>query len=505
MRYLSLFIVVSLAITFCINDVFAQSSETEPLKSKVEMLEKELKEIKDLLKQQIVKDSQKEREIASLKEKDVQKEKDIASLKEVDIKKEKDIASLKEEVKKKELAVAPEGAAGEESYFAKKSAELSEKGLAPAFGGVYTKPFLRRFGRNTYLGGYMDFQFRQDEKDSGKQGFDQTRFIPFIYSDISDRVKLAAEIEFEHGGVGGGRTGEAIMEFATIDFLITDWLNWRGGFILTPLGKFNLVHDSPLQDLTDRPLVDQFIIPTTLTDVGMGFFGSTYPSELSKLDYEIYVTNGVFHGLDMKGKKRGFDLSNGIRKSRGSPTDGFEFDNANQSPAVVGRIAFSPFIGLEFGGSTYTQRYDDANENQITIPALDFAYQKGPFELVGEGAYAFIETNELARSAGIADSMWGYYVEGRYHFMPTCLKTLAPKFFTENSTFTGVLRWDQVQTSEIVSGDRVNWLRNSITPGINYRYTEDTVFKLDYQINMEDKDMADIANNAFIFSVATYF
>ena len=505
MRYLSLFIVVSLALTFCINDVFAQSSETEALKSKVEMFEKELKEIKDLLKQQIVKDSQKEREIASLKEKDVQKEKDIASLKEVDIKKEKDIASLKEEVKKKELAVAPEGAAGEESYFAKKSAELSEKGLAPAFGGVYTKPFLRRFGRNTYLGGYMDFQFRQDEKDSGKQGFDQTRFIPFIYSDISDRVKLAAEIEFEHGGVGGGRTGEAIMEFATIDFLITDWLNWRGGFILTPLGKFNLVHDSPLQDLTDRPLVDQFIIPTTLTDVGMGFFGSTYPSELSKLDYEIYVTNGVFHGLDMKGKKRGFDLSNGIRKSRGSPTDGFEFDNANQSPAVVGRIAFSPFIGLEFGGSTYTQRYDDANENQITIPALDFAYQKGPFELVGEGAYAFIETNELARSAGIADSMWGYYVEGRYHFMPTCLKTLAPKFFTENSTFTGVLRWDQVQTSEIVSGDRVNWLRNSITPGINYRYTEDTVFKLDYQINMEDKDMADIANNAFIFSVATYF
>ena len=101
MRYLSLFIVVLLALTFCINDVFAQSSETEALKSKVEMFEKELKEIKDLLKQQIVKDSQKEREIASLKEKDVQNEKEIASLKEVDIKKEKDIASIKEEVKKK--------------------------------------------------------------------------------------------------------------------------------------------------------------------------------------------------------------------------------------------------------------------------------------------------------------------------------------------------------------------------------------------------------------------
>src|SRR3972149_7254735 len=194
MRYLSLIIVVSLALTFCINDVFAQSSETEALKSKVEMFEKELKEIKDLLKQQIVKDSQKESEIASLKEKDVQKEKEIASLKEVDIKKEKEIASIKEEVKKKEMkaaALVP----GEESYFAKKSAEFEEKKLGSAFATPYTKPFLRRFGRNTYLGGYMDFQFRQDENGDGSHGFDQTRFIPFIYSDISDRVKLAAEIE----------------------------------------------------------------------------------------------------------------------------------------------------------------------------------------------------------------------------------------------------------------------------------------------------------------------
>src|SRR3989337_2629927 len=87
----------------------------------------------------------------------------------------------------------------EGATFAQKSAEFSEKKLAPAFGGIYTKPFLRRFGRNTYLGGYMDFQFRATEDEGGDNGFDQTRFIPFIYSDISDRVKLASEIEFEHG------------------------------------------------------------------------------------------------------------------------------------------------------------------------------------------------------------------------------------------------------------------------------------------------------------------
>jgi hypothetical protein len=491
MRYLLLLIVIPFVATFFIADGFAQSSETEALRSKVEMLEKELKEIKDLLRQQIEKDAQKEREIASLKE-EVQKN---------------EVKFVKEEApaahpSAKELIVGEEEArhTAEESYLAKKAAEIPEKKLAPTFGGVYTKPFLRRFGRNTYLGGYMDFAYRATENEADPQGFVQNRFIPFIYSDISDRVKLATEIEFEFGGVGGGRNGEVILEFGTIDFLLTDWINWRGGFILTPLGKLNLVHDSPLQDFTDRPLVDQLIIPTTLTDLGMGFFGTLYPSELSKLDYEIYVTNGAFRGLDADGEARIGEV-NGLRNSRG----GFANDNFNESPGV-GRVAFSPFIGLEIGGSAYTSRYDENNENQLTIPALDFTYQRGAFELVGEGAYAFIETNRLAEDAGITDDMWGYYLEARYHFMPSVLRNWAPKIFTENSTFTGVLRWDQVQTAGRDDNfERVHWLRNRVTPGLNYRYTEDTVFKLDYQINMEEKDMPDISNNAFLFSVATYF
>ncbi|GJQ23698.1 hypothetical protein BIY37_11770 [Candidatus Brocadia sapporoensis] len=488
MRYASLLAIGFLFVFVFIADSFAQSSETEALKGKVEMLENELKEIKDLLKLQIQKDAQKEKEIASLKEEVQKKEIKVA------------VEETPAQTTTAKRSADTEGER-ESTYLTKPGAELAEHKLAPQFGGIYSKPFLRRFGRNTYLGGYMDFQYRASEDSKGNQGFDQTRFIPFIYSDISDRVKLASEIEFEHGGYGGGRNGEVILEFGTIDFLINDWINWRGGFVLTPLGKYNLVHDSPLQDFTDRPLVDQLIIPTTLTDAGMGFFGSCYPTELSKLDYEIYVTNGAFRGLDANGTAR-FGEVNGLRSSKG----GYQFDNYNKSPGFVGRVQFSPFIGLEFGGSAYTCRYDEENENQLTLSAFDFAYQKGAFELVGEGGYAFIETNKMAKDAGITDDMWGYYVEARYHFMPSILKSWSPRIFTDNSTFTGALRWEQVQTAGRDDNfESVHWLRNRITPCLNYRYTEDTVFKLDYQINMEEKDMADIANNAFLFSVATYF
>ena len=109
----------------------------------------------------------------------------------------KELESLRDDVK----GIMP----GNEFYWAKKLRSLKTKGLAPVFGKQYGKPFLRRFGRNTYLGGYMDhelqFNEKQDKATGGKEHtFDQHRLIPFIYSDVSDRVKFATEIEFEHGG-----------------------------------------------------------------------------------------------------------------------------------------------------------------------------------------------------------------------------------------------------------------------------------------------------------------
>src|SRR5688572_3847100 len=41
-------------------------------------------------------------------------------------------------------------------------------------GEVYSKPFLARFGRNVYLGGYMDLEFIGTE-DNNSDTFDQHR------------------------------------------------------------------------------------------------------------------------------------------------------------------------------------------------------------------------------------------------------------------------------------------------------------------------------------------
>jgi hypothetical protein len=69
---------------------------------------------------------------------------------------------------------------------------------------VYAKPFVTY--PKAIVGGYMDMQFRTHRKATIENGyggitnnFDQQRFVPFIYADITEHVKFAAEIEIEHG------------------------------------------------------------------------------------------------------------------------------------------------------------------------------------------------------------------------------------------------------------------------------------------------------------------
>ena len=131
---------------------------------------------------------------------------------------------------------------------------------------------------------------------------------------------------------------------------------------------------SPLNDLTERPTVNRQIMPSTLSESGMGFFGTFYPSELSVATYEVYVVNG-FNAkvINSSGALR-------IRGGRGSQKS----DN-NENKAITGRFGLSPRLGMNFGASFHTGAYDNAGDNNLTIfaaarlpPALSPTRIKGP-------------------------------------------------------------------------------------------------------------------------------
>ena len=374
---------------------------------------------------------------------------------------------------------------------------------------IYAKPFVS--APRAIIGGYMDFEMNflthRNLTRERITNFDQLRFIPFIYSDITDRIKVAAEIEFEHGGPHNPKLeGEVKIEFATIDYMVAEPVNLRAGLLLMPVGKFNLLHDSPLNDLTDRPLVSRLIIPSTWTEAGAGIYGTFYPTRLSKLDYEVYAFNGF---AQTTGATPPIGVGDGLRNAKG-----FQKNDNNNNKGVVGRVAFSPLLGIEVAGSAAHSSYDPNDTQNISLYALDWTLQHGPFELIGEAALARISDNFSGGTRGPA-GMVGYYIQGNYHFLPDFLKKWAPRHFTDASTFTAVVRWDDVDTDTdnrtlTATGGNTRELQR-FTLGLNFRPIEDMVLKFDYQFNSQlNTNLAPssplrVDGNGFLVSVATYF
>ncbi len=358
---------------------------------------------------------------------------------------------------------------------------------------AYGKPFLKTGGAS--LGGYMDLEFKANGDGST---FDQHRFVPFIYAGVSDRVHVSSEIEFEHGGFVTGEDeetdGEIKLEFAQVDFTVAEPLVFRAGIVLSPLGRLNELHDSPMLDLTERPLVDRYVIPTTLSESGIGAYGTLYPSETWVVDYQAYLVNGFnAHAVEMEpGPDDAMRPVLDLREGRGSTAE----DN-NNARSFTGRLGVSPRLGTEVGVSVHTGKYDDAGDHRLTLAAVDARFAGGPVELLGEGALA--RTSELGtEGAGERARAAGFYAEGRVHFLAGAIPSLP------RSVFTGAVRVGYVDRDRNVDGGDLERL----TLGVNFRPTEETVIKNDLLFDRSRavfvSDWGD-TGTAYRFSVATYF
>ena len=115
-------------------------------------------------------------------------------------------------------------------------------------GGVYGKPYLTTLLGRTALGGYAEAHARWQRLDGMTEelGFEARRFNLFTSTLVSDFVRIGGELEIEEAGK------ELTLEYAAIDVLLHSAAVMRAGMILAPLGRFNLAHDSPRNEFTDR-------------------------------------------------------------------------------------------------------------------------------------------------------------------------------------------------------------------------------------------------------------
>jgi hypothetical protein len=321
-------------------------------------------------------------------------------------------------------------------------------------------------GPRTALGGYSEFTFRAQRR--GHSTFDQLRLVPRISSRLGKQLFFNSEVEFEHGG-NAETGGEVSVEQAYVEYLALPSLSLRAGAVLVPFNRLNVLHDGPLRELTDRPLVDQLVVPTTWTESGVGVSGSARLRPSVGLNYQAYVVNGL-HGRASSGK--------GLREAR---PEGLQ-DN-NGSKALVGRLGVTALGGLEVGVSGYRGRWNDAGTLPLSMLGADLTYRRGPLTLMGEWARVSLARDGAAAAAGVPPGMNGYYVQASYRLGP----------------WTPVVHYSQANTDTSQPG----FQRSRTVLGVNRRLTESFLFKLEYQWNR--RALPDELGNGLVSSITHYF
>lgn len=355
-------------------------------------------------------------------------------------------------------------------------------------GGIYDKPFQTRLFGRTAIGGYAEAHARWQEVEGLKDdaGFEAKRFNIFTHTRVSDFVRIGAELEFEDGG------REIKLEYAAIDLMLHPAVALRGGMVLSPLGKFNLAHDSPLNEFTDRPLVSTELIGVALSEPGFGALGQIGLRGRSRLTYEVYLTNGFHAGLID-------DAEEGTR----IPLGRGNFEDNNGSPAAVGRFAWSPSVAHEIGVSAHHGAYNVYSlegtrieeRRDLTIAALDIESVLFGTSVSGEGAIATIDIPAGLRGI-YAARQHGWYLEAVRALGRGWVRTMP------QSSFALKARWDYVKFDAEIPGESAG----QITVGANFRPTQDSALKLDYVRGRGRDRFNNLAQHAFILaSIATYF
>jgi hypothetical protein len=341
-------------------------------------------------------------------------------------------------------------------------------GMSPGASKVYDAPV------GPSLGGYGEFLYQgqaatlQDGTRVGStKNVDALRMVLYAGYKFTDRIVFDSEFEWEHGGYSDeSPEGEAIVEFAYLDFLISRAVNVRAGMMLVPVGFINERHEPPTFLGARRPLVESEggILPSTWNEDGVGLHGEL-PGHLS---YRIYLMNGL-DGSKFSGE----GISGGRQMGKQA--------NA-QSLAWTGRLDWTPLPGAIVGGSFYTGNSNQTGTGpalQTTLVDLHAEYRAHGLQVRGlyarsTNSAAYLQTlglSDPARETGTRQ--WGGYLEAGYDVLQGGTRSLIP-----------FLRWERVDTQAEVIPTVVRdpgLGRTVLTAGVNFLPIPNVAVKADYQ------------------------
>lgn len=325
------------------------------------------------------------------------------------------------------------------------------------------KSFLDRFR----FGSYGELHSRVGD---GADNIDMHRLVALLDIQITDKLKLVTETEFEHvfyhDEDGGDEDFEIEIEQAYLEYAVADDLYLKAGVMLVPVGIINEVHEPTTFYGVERPNVEKYLIPSTWWEGGVGVV-KTYESGL-QLDVLLHTA------LDMA--KDGYIRSGRPKLDLKQYTD-------DTSWAVTARAKYTGIAGIELGGALQYQHDVSSTvsgEQDAYLAEAHAIYRKGGFELRALGTYW--DVNGFA--APESEDQWGYYIEPSY------------KFDIPWGVFGFFARFSQYEYFNSGSQEAKEY-----STGLNYWPIEQVVLKADYT----KIDKGAVNDDTFNFGLGYYF
>lgn len=361
------------------------------------------------------------------------------------------------------------------------------------------KPFdLKRFSLNGY-GAINYYNYGRYDTDLNiKDKFDIERLNLYLGYQFTDRIKLKAEIEFEHGGTGSTieldtqeefgeyeseieAGGEVKLEQLYVDFQIKPYFNIKAGRMKLHTNLAQSL-DRPTQYFTThRQEMENELLPLGWYENGIQFYGQFLNQ---KLRYELSITSGL--------DATGFSSRNWIKRGH---QQRFEMSVANS-------FAFSARLDYKFG--THKDTYfgfaayiNDAAANRpkkdmdvssyVTLFESHISYNESFLRFNSVFVYGNIENSDivsrknasLSKNLGvkrtpIGKNALGVSAELGYEIL---------HFFNFKQQLYPFIRYDYYDSMYKTEGSVVRkprWQRSVYTGGINWFILPEVVFKAHY-------------------------
>lgn len=332
-----------------------------------------------------------------------------------------------------------------------------------------------------------DAEVQFGKTDGSHSAFALADFAPIFLFRARDNILFEAgfDVGLQNGTTGvhdAGSSTSVDLSFATLDYMVNDYVTFVAGDMLLPLGTYSERTAGWLNKIPDDPMARDFLPGSGIGAQLRG--GVPIGSSGASIAYAVYGANGP-SSMDGTANHDQLDLGGNI----GIKSDGTS-GNLHGSPSGGGRVGlfypFKPHYDLELGLSGQSGTWDDADRRLWTAGVVDAALHLGPnIEFKGEYIHTWQQTDDMGTI-----QPHGWWVQGAYKLAGLNLEL--PLI----NNVELVARYDATRDDVSVKSDR-------FTVGYVYYLTNTLLFEGDYEW-LESTDPGS-DHNRFVFQVSYGF